>query len=151
MTTLADRTEIIEALSGDDPAWVSAAYGAVEQIATRLARLTTDEIWPLVTFPTGVGGGKAMGKVVRWALASRMMEKATWGGYLLCLDHTTLDPVRTLDGTLIRHQGPVVVYRSLLFDGCGHPDSGVDLSDEPGRFAVPGDQPAPRLRAVLEL
>ena len=113
-TTLTDRDEIIASLGQEHPPWLSAAYEAVEQVARCQPTLTTDNLWPLLTFPAGSAGGKAMGKVVRWALANRIMEKATTDGYLLCLDHAALAPVSTSDGIVIRHQGPLVVYRSLI-------------------------------------
>ena len=55
-----------------------------------------------------------MGRVIRWALTSGVVEKAMSGRLLLCLDHATLDPVRTLEGTVMRHEGPAVVYRSRV-------------------------------------
>lgn len=113
---MVDREEIIEALGGSDPEWVSAAFAAVSQVAVRQPTLTTDDLWRLIAFPAGAAGGRAMGKVVRWALASGLVAKATSGRFLLCYDHAALDPVRTLDGTLIRHQGPLVVYESLVYN-----------------------------------
>ena len=115
MTVLMGTDAIIEALAGDDPGWVSAAYDAVERVARRQPAVTTDDLWPLIPFPAGPAGGKAMGKVVRWALTHDVLAKATSGRYLLCLDHAGLDPVSSQDGTIIRHQGPLVVYRSLLY------------------------------------
>lgn len=132
MTSLVERYEIVEALGGDDPEWVAAAFDAVERVALRQPMVTTDDLWPLVTFPRGQAGGRAMGKVIRWALAHGVIEKATSGSYLLCLDHATLDPIRTLDGALIRHQGPLVVYQSLRFDPNGGLDFDVDWSRSGG-------------------
>lgn len=137
MTIPVGRDEIIDMLGGDDPEWVAAAYNAVEEVARHQATLTTDDLWPLVRFPAGYAGGRAMGKVIRWALANRIVEKATSEGYLLCLDHTTVEPVHTRDGSLVRHQRALVLYRSLIHSPA---DAGLSDDDEVRGLTVSPDR-----------
>jgi len=137
---------IIDRLGNDDPDWLAAAYDVVKHVARHQAVVTTDDLWTRLSFPVGAAGGRVMGKVIRAALTSGLLEKARSGRFLLCLDHADLDPVRTLDGSEIRHQGPLVVYRSLLYDTASASDLGptgpepsfpLDL-DPPGQSRLDG-------------
>jgi hypothetical protein len=116
-----DRSEIVDHLRPDDPGWLEEAYRVVREVCLEDEFVTTDQVWPRVVFPLGAAGGKVMGRVFKTAQAERWLEKAKVRGYLLCHDYQDLEPVTTLDGKPIRHQGPVVVYRSLLYPGSGVP------------------------------
>jgi hypothetical protein len=95
--------------------WLSLAYGALRDVASRRSLLTTNDVWPLVAYPTFPSGGRLMGKVIRYGLSQHWIakDKLPDGGWRV-LDHTDLPLVHTIDGMPVKHRVLVPAYRSLL-------------------------------------
>lgn len=90
--------------------WVEQATQTLMEFCLSHERFTTDNLWPLVPWP---GNGRAMGTVVQHAIKQGAITKWIVDGCLQTYDHVSLAPPTTLDGHIVAHQGPIVIYRSL--------------------------------------
>lgn len=120
---------VMARLEQEGPGWLAQAYVVTERACLTEPVVTTDLLWPHLPFPTGRSGGRLLGRAIRFALAQRWMENAkTPEGLVLCHDHLDAEPAVSLDGVIIQHGSPMVMYRSLIFDGPttsnGHPYDG---------------------------
>lgn len=118
--------DLMQRLAHQDKAWIDTAMEVLRQACVDHETVTTDTVWPSLTWPTTKSGGRLIGKVVREALQRGWMIKTPMAnGHLDCLDHVTLPRVHTVDGVRVHHKSPVLVYQSML----GECPSGPDPKD----------------------
>lgn len=113
---MTELDRVMAGLEREAPQWLEHAYEVTQRACLNHPVVTTDLLWPALPFPLGRSGGRLLGRAIRRAVEERWMEKAkTLDGFVLCRDYLDSEPAFSLDGVMIHHGGPTVVYRSLLF------------------------------------